>query len=148
MHTIADVLSNKGRKVYSISPDSTVREAVSTMARHNVGALLVLQERRAIGMFSERDVLWRIVHESRPPSTRVRDVMTLDPIVIRANVRVEDAMRLMTDRRVRHLPVMEFDQLIGVVSIGDLTKWVTRDLEHAVGELESYIHGPYVQTVS
>jgi len=141
--SIADVLSQKGRQVYTVSPEAMVREAVAIMASRNVGALIVLEDGRPIGMFSERDVLWRIVHENRSPDTRVRDVMSTNPILVRPSMRISEVMRLMTTRRVRHLPVVEQHELVGVVSIGDVTKWLTRDLELTVGELETYIHGPY-----
>jgi len=146
--SIADVLSSKGRQVYTVSPDRTVRDAVAVMADHNVGALCVVEDRRPVGMFSERDVLWRIVHENRSPETRVGDVMTPDPILVRPSLRIGEVMRLMTSRRVRHLPVVEKHELVGIVSIGDVTKWLTRDLELTVGELESYIHGPYAQPMT
>jgi CBS domain-containing protein len=141
--SISDVLSQKGRQVHTISPRATVREAVAIMAQHNVGALVVIEGTQPVGMFSERDVLWRIVHENRSPDTSVGEVMTPDPVLVRPSVRVGEVMRLMTTRRVRHLPVVDQQQLVGVVSIGDVTKWLTRDLELTVGELESYIHGPW-----
>ncbi|MFT3924717.1 MAG: CBS domain-containing protein [Myxococcales bacterium] len=144
---VADVLFHKGHQVYSVQPDATVRVAVDTMARHNVGALIVLSARgHVIGVLSERDVLWRIVHESRPPETLVVEVMAQDPVLISPDMRVSEAMRVMTERRIRHLPVVDRDRnLIGLISIGDLTKWVTRDLENHVGELASYICGTQVE---
>jgi CBS domain-containing protein len=140
---IADVLFYKGTHVYSILPEVTVRAAVDMMARHNVGALVVLSwKRHVVGMFSERDVLWRIVHERRSPDTPVASVMTRDPHTILPDTSVSDAMRLMTERRIRHLPVVDQERTLqGLISIGDLTKWVTRDLENHVGELASYICG-------
>jgi CBS domain-containing protein len=148
---IADVLFYKGHQVYTVAPEATVRSAVDMMARHNVGALVVLSwRRRVIGMFSERDVLWRIAHESRSPDdTLVVEVMTREPIVISPSMPVPEAMRLMTERRIRHLPVVDPEEgLTGLISIGDLTKWVTRDLEHHVGELASYICGSPVQVAN
>lgn len=140
---VADVLFHKGHQVYSVQPDATVRTAVDTMARHNVGALMVLSARgHVIGVLSERDVLWRIVHESRPSETLVIEVMAQDPVLISPDMRVSEAMRVMTERRVRHLPVVDRERnLIGLISIGDLTKWVARDLENHATELASYICG-------
>jgi CBS domain-containing protein len=141
---IADVLFYKGHQVFTITPEASVRAAVDTMAQYNVGALVVLSwRRRVIGMFSERDVLWRIAHENRSPdSTLVVEVMAREPITISPELTVPEAMRLMTERRIRHLPVVDQGgNLQGLISIGDLTKWVTRDLEHHVGELASYICG-------
>jgi len=146
----ADVLFYKGHEVYTVIPEATVRSAISTMARHNVGALVVLSwRRRVIGMFSERDVLWRVVHENRSPDTLVVEVMTRNPVLITPDTPIRDAMRLMTERRTRHLPVIDRDQeLCGLISIGDLTKWITRDLEQHVGELASYICGSPVEVAS
>ena len=145
MHArIRDVLFYKGHQVFTVSPEATVRSAVDLMAQHNVGALIVLSwRRRVIGMFSERDVLWRIAHESRSPDdTLVVEVMTREPVMITPEMPVPEAMRLMTQRRIRHLPVVDpEDGLTGLISIGDLTNWVTRDLEQHVGELAAYICG-------
>jgi len=140
---VADVLFHKGHQIYSVEPDATVRVAVEAMARHNVGALIVLSAHgHVIGVLSERDVLWRIVHESRPPETLVVEIMAQDPVLISPDLCVTEAMRVMTERRIRHLPVVDSQRnLIGLISIGDLTKWVTRDLENHVGELASYICG-------
>jgi CBS domain-containing protein len=140
---IADVLSQKGRRVYCVQPGATVGAAVDTMARFNVGALVVLSEqRRVVGLLSERDVLWRIVHENRPQDTLVREIMTERPVSISQDNRVSEAMQIMTERRIRHLPVIDaLGELQGLISIGDLTKWVTRDLETHLGELAGYICG-------
>jgi CBS domain-containing protein len=139
----ADVLSFKGHDVYSIVPESSVRAAVGLMARHNVGALVVLNwRRRVIGLFSERDVLWRVVHENRSPETLVVEVMTRDPVMIAPETPIGDAMRIMTERRTRHLPVVDGEHEVrGLLSIGDVTKWITRDLQQHVGDLASYICG-------
>jgi CBS domain-containing protein len=140
---VDDVLFHKGHQVYSVAPEATVSAAVDEMARHNVGAMVVLSsQQHVIGLVSERDVLWRIVHEKRPPDTLVVEVMAQDPVTILPDMRVSEAMRVMTERRIRHLPVVDHSKtLLGLISIGDLTKWVTRDLENHVGELASYICG-------
>ncbi len=140
---VSDVLFHKGHQVHSVQPDATVRSAVDMMARLNIGALLVLSaNRHVIGILSERDVLWRIVNESRPPETLVVEVMEEDPAVVSPDTHVPEAMRLMTERRIRHLPVVDRDRrLVGLISIGDLTKWVTRDLENHACNLASYICG-------
>jgi CBS domain-containing protein len=140
---IADVLFYKGRRVYCVRPQATVGDAVDAMARYNVGALVVLStEREVIGLLSERDVLWRIVHENRPQDTLVQEIMSPEPVTISPETSVSSAMQLMTERRIRHLPVIGMaGELQGIISIGDLTKWVTHDLENHVGELASYICG-------
>lgn len=144
---VDDVLFHKGHQVYSVAPEATVTVAVDTMARYNVGALVVLSsQHHVIGMVSERDILWRIVHERRPPDTMVVEVMVQDPITILPDMHVPEAMRIMTEHRIRHLPVVDQARnLLGMISIGDLTKWVTRDLENHVGELASYICGSQVE---
>jgi len=144
--TIADVLSHKGTNVFVIKPDATVQAAADLMATHHIGALVVAEHGRPLGLFHERDVLWRIIHERRSLDTLVRDVMTTRAITVKPATRVGEAMRIMTDERVRHLPVVERERLLGLVSIGDLTHWVTQDLEAHVGELVSYIHGQFVVT--
>ncbi len=141
---ISDVLFHKGPQVYCIEPEATVSAAVDRMARYNVGALLVLSsQRELIGMMSERDVLWRIVHEKRSyDETLVAEVMARDPVTISPDTHVPEAMRLMTEYRIRHLPVIDAQRTLrGIISIGDLTKWVTHSLELHVGELASYICG-------
>lgn len=140
---ISDVLFHKGHQVYTVVPEAPVSAAVDRMARHNVGALVVLSSlREVIGMVSERDVLWRIVHEKRPAETLVVEVMARDPVTISPDTRVPEAMRIMTEYRIRHLPVLGAQrELQGIISIGDLTKWVTRDLEMHLGDLASYICG-------
>lgn len=140
---IADVLFHKGHQVYGVSPEATVSAAVESMARHNVGALVVLSSwGEVLGMVGERDILWGVVHEKRPADTMVLEVMARDPVSITPDTHVTEAMRLMTQHRIRHLPVVdERADLVGLISIGDLTKWVTRDLEMHLGELASYICG-------
>ncbi len=144
--TIADVLSQKGTHVFVIAPDATVQAAVDLMAAHRIGALVVEEEARPVGLFHERDVLWRVLHERRGLETLVRDVMETHAVTVKSSAGVGEAMRIMTEQRVRHLPVVERERLLGLVSIGDLTHWVTQDLEAHVGELVSYIHGHFVVT--
>jgi len=141
---IWDVLQTKGRTVHTILPGATVREAVDEMSRHQVGALVVMDRARPVGMFGERDVLWRIVHERRAVETRVSEVMTRALVLVHPDMPVREAMHVMTERRVRHLPVLEHAELVGLVSIGDLTKWMVRDLEIYADDLARYIHGPHV----
>lgn len=145
---ISDVLQTKGRTVHTISPDATVQRAVEEMALHQVGALVVVSRSRPIGMFGEREVLWRIVHEKRAADTPVMDVMSRAIVLVRPDMPVREAMHVMTERRVRHLPVVQQAELLGLVSIGDLTKWVVRDLEIYADDLARYIHGPHVASLS
>ncbi len=139
---IADLLAEKGRQVYTVRKSATVQEAVREMNIKGVGALVITEEARPIGIFTERDVLRRVVDVDRDPAlTRVVEVMTPDPALASSAMRVEDAMALMTARRFRHLPVVDDGTLIGLVSIGDLMRWVTMDLQTHVDYMTDYIVG-------
>ena len=128
-----------------MSPLATVIDAVAVMNDHRIGAVMVLEDGFPIGIFSERDVLVRVVVAERDPkTTRVRDVMTTQLHMASASDLVLDVMQLMTERRCRHVPVMEGDRLVGLVSIGDLTKATQERLRQEVRELSSYIGGPYM----
>lgn len=145
MHSpISWVLNEKGHVVHTISPAATVCEAVRGMRNHGIGCLVVTETGRVVGLIAERDVLMRCIAAGREARyTPVRDVMTLDPPTLRPDSTVGDAMTAMTDRRTRHLPVVDGDDLVGLVSIGDLTRWMTRQLQGQVQSLESYIQGAY-----
>jgi CBS domain-containing protein len=142
---IRDVLRKKGEDVYSVGPLSTVIDAVNAMNDHHVGSVLVCEAGYPVGIFSERDVLVRVVAANRDPRrTLVRDVMTTRLHTASLDDTLLDVMRLMTERRCRHVPVIDGEQLVGLVSIGDLTKATQRNLRHEVRELSSYIGGPYL----
>lgn len=139
---VSSVLAEKGRQVYTISRAATVSEAVREMNEKGVGSLLVIDGRRPVGIFTERDVLRRIVDADRDPAlTRVGEVMTRDLAAIEPSWHVEDAMRLMTEKRLRHLPVMEADEVLGMISIGDLLRWVTINQEDHIRAMTEYING-------
>jgi CBS domain-containing protein len=142
---IRDILRRKGEDVYSVGPLATVIDAVNTMNDHHVGSVLVCEGGDPVGVFSERDVLVRVVAAHRDPrQTLVRDVMTTRLYTAAPDDTLLEVMRLMTDRRCRHVPVMEGESLIGLVSIGDLTKATQYNLRQEVRELSSYIGGPYL----
>lgn len=139
---VSSVLAEKGRQVYTISRTATVSEAVREMNEKGVGSLLVIDGRHPVGIFTERDVLRRIVDADRDPAlTRVGEVMTRDLAAIEPSWHVEDAMRLMTERRLRHLPVMEGGEVLGMISIGDLLRWVTINQEDQIRAMTDYITG-------
>jgi len=139
---ISDLLGDKGRQVYTVRKGATVCEAVREMNRKGVGALVVMLDERPAGIFTERDVLRRVVDEDRDPQlTRVVEVMTPDPVTIEVNDRVEEAMAIMTARRFRHLPVLDGGALVGLVSIGDVMRWVMLHLEENVQQMTDYITG-------
>ena len=142
---IRDILRRKGEDVYSVGPLATVIDAVNTMNDHQVGSVLVCEGGYPVGVFSERDVLVRVVAAQRDPrQTLVRDVMTTRLYTASPDDTLLEVMRLMTDRRCRHVPVMEAELLVGLVSIGDLTKASQYNLRQEVRELSSYIGGPYL----
>ena len=142
---IRDILRRKGEDVHSVGPLATVIDAVNAMNDHHVGSVLVCEGGYPVGVFSERDVLVRVVAAHRDPrQTLVRDVMTTRLYTASPDDTLLEVMRLMTDRRCRHVPVMEGEQLIGLVSIGDLTKATHHNLRQEVRELSSYIGGPYL----
>ncbi|MBE0609699.1 MAG: CBS domain-containing protein [Dehalococcoidia bacterium] len=139
---VSSVLAEKGRQVYTIARTATVSEAVREMNEKGVGSLLVMGERRPSGILTERDVLRRVVDADRDPAlTRVGEVMTRDVAAIDSAWHVEDAMRLMTDRRLRHLPVVDGEELVGMISIGDLLRWVTINQEDHIRAMTEYING-------
>jgi CBS domain-containing protein len=140
---VADLLADKGRQVFTISIAATVREAVRDMNEKGVGALLVVHDARPAGIFTERDVLRRVVDPAVDPgATRIGEVMTPDPITARLDMRLEDAMAIMTDRRFRHLPVVDSAGLVvGLVSIGDLMRWVTMNQQSHIEHMTDYITG-------
>lgn len=121
----------------------SVSHAVELMNGERIGSVLVICEQRLAGIFTERDVLTRIVAvQADPMTTRLGEVMSSPTLCIPPQLSVESAMQLMTEHRTRHLPVVESGVLIGLVSLGDLTRWLTRDLEHSVDDLYQYIAGP------
>ncbi len=140
---LAELLNEKGRQIYTVRKGASVCDAVREMNAKGVGALLVRDDaRRPTGIFTERDVLRRVVDaDLDPATTRVVEVMTPNPVTIDVDARVEEAMALMTERRFRHLPVMEGGQTAGLVSIGDLMRWVTLSLEDHLQYMSEYITG-------
>jgi CBS domain-containing protein len=142
---IGDILRRKGEDVYSVGPLATVIDAVNTMNDNRVGSVLVIEAGYPVGIFSERDVLVRVVAAHRDPrQTLVRDVMTTRLHTAAVDDNVREVMKLMTDRRCRHIPVMDGETLVGLISIGDLTKALQHNLRQEVRELSNYIGGPYL----
>ena len=143
MKTIRQLLEtkSKGRGVFSIAPDALVYDALKLMAEKDVGALVVLEGGRLAGIISERDYARKVIlHGKSSHEIRVREIMTSKLITVHPGQTVPECMGLMTERRVRHLPVIEGERLIGLLSIGDLVKEVIADQEQTIKQLESYIH--------
>jgi len=143
MKTVKRVLEAKGRDVYSTTPDTTVFDALAEMAERDVGALIVMEAGRVVGVFSERDYARKIILLGRSSrETPVRDIMTSRVVYARPDLTLEECLALMTDKRIRHLPVMNDDEeLCGVVSIGDLVKGIIDHQRFIIGQLESYVSG-------
>ena len=143
--TIRSILNQKSSDVFSVSPDATVREAVEMMDTKNVGALLVMDAERLVGIVSERDYTRKVMlRGKRSRETKVSEIMSSNVTVTHPREPVETCLRLMTDKHIRHLPVVDEDKVIGVISIGDLVKHVISCQEAAIAHLENYIHGGYV----
>jgi CBS domain-containing protein len=142
MKTVRQLLEAKRHKLISIAPDATVYEALQTMSDHDVGALIVMEEARLVGIFSERDYARKIIlYGKSSKETLVSEIMTSKVIVVRPTQTVEDCMALMTDKRIRHLPVLEENRVAGVISIGDVVKEMLSDQKFIIEQLESYIMG-------
>ena len=142
MKTVEKLLQAKGYNIWSITPDASVYEAVKLMADKAIGALLVLESGKLVGIISERDCTRRVILKERAPKdTLVREIMTPDVITVHPNQTVEECMALVTARRIRHLPVLAGDQLMGIVSIGDLVKGIISGQEFMIQQLENYIKG-------
>ena len=142
--TLSAVLAAKGSSVFFVAPEIPVLDAVRKMNQEHIGALLVCESNELVGIFTERDVLTRVVDAGRDPgSTRVVDVMTSEVETVRSSTGVQDAMALISERRFRHLPVIDDGELLGVVSSGDLTRWVSRNQEGHIKDLVNYITGKY-----
>jgi len=142
--TIGVILNHKSGEVFSISPDAMVFEAIEMMDSKNVGALLVMKQDRLIGMISERDYTRKVfLRGKRSRETKVAEIMSTNLTVTHPREPVEKCLRLMTDKRIRHLPVLDGDKVVGVISIGDLVKHIISCQSAAIAHLENYIHGGY-----
>ena len=141
MINVRQLLDRKGRQVFSIAPGAAVLDAIRMMAEHHVGALLVMQGDALSGIVSERDYARKVILMGRSSAdTPVRDIMSAPVITVQPETPVEKCMKIMTDHRVRHLPVIDGGAVVGMVSIGDLVKVVIAEQQQHIEQLESYIH--------
>jgi CBS domain-containing protein len=146
MKTVAEILKEKGdQAVYSIGPDASVFEAIALMAQKNIGALLVMDDGRIVGMLSERDYARKVVLMSRSSKeTPLREIMTSSVIYVHPSQSSEECMAVMTENRVRHLPVLDDkDRLVGLISIGDLVKGIISEQKFIIEQLQHYITGEH-----
>jgi CBS domain-containing protein len=140
MKTVRDVLKGKGAQVWSVAPDLTVYDTLKLMAEKEIGAVLVMDGGRLVGIFSERDYARQVILKGKTSKdTPVREVMTARVVFVRPDQSIEECMALMTDKRIRHLPVMENNVLAGVLSIGDVVKAVISEKEFIIEQLATYI---------
>ena len=142
--TIGVILARKDPAVWSISPNATVFEAIQLMADKNVGALPVVDKSRLVGIISERDYTRKVILKGRSSKdTPVNDIMTQELLTARPSDSIAECMRVMTEKRVRHLPVLEGTKMTGIVSIGDVLKWFISAQAAAIDNLERYVTGDY-----
>jgi len=141
MATASQLLKHKGRVIHSVPPDAPVLEAIRLMAEHGVGALLVMQGEELLGVVSERDYARKVILKGRSSNeTAVREIMSSPVLTVRADQSVHDCMRIMSEHRFRHLPVVDDNGVIGVLSIGDLVRAVVEEQQRTIADLEQYIH--------
>ena len=141
MKTVQQLLDSKRHRLLSVSPDTTVLDALKLMAEKEIGAVLVLDGEQLAGIFSERDYARKVVLQGKSSNeTPVREIMTEKVVCVHPEQTIEDCMGLMTDKRIRHLPVLEHKKVVGVVSIGDVVKEMLSEKEFVIKQLESYIH--------
>lgn len=140
MSQVKHLLQGKGNAIYSIAPDAPVLDAIKHMAEHRIGALLVMHGEQLVGVMSERDYARKVILQGRSSSqTAVSDIMSGSPLTVSPDTDVFDCMRLCTDSRVRHLPVVQDGKVVGVISIGDLVKAVIEEQQQTLDQLQRYI---------
>jgi CBS domain-containing protein len=142
MKTVDEILNSKGKIVFTISPEATVYEALKLMAEKDIGALVVVDSENVVGILSERDYARKVMLSGKSSSeVKVEDIMSPKVMYVSKNQDVEDCMALMTNKRIRHLPVLENEKLVGIISIGDIVKAVIEEKEFLIEHLAHYIKG-------
>jgi CBS domain-containing protein len=141
MAIASQLLKHKGRVIHSVAPEAPVLEAIRLMAEHGVGALLVMQGDELLGVVSERDYARKVILKGRSSNeTEVRQIMSAPVLTVRADQSVHECMKIMSEHRIRHLPVVDGNGVIGVLSIGDLVRAVVEEQQKTIADLEQYIH--------
>jgi len=142
MGKVRNILQGKSHPTIFVSPDTTVFEALELMFEKNIGALLVMEEEKFIGIFTERDYARKVILKGK--SSReipVREIMTENPLIVSSDATIEECMWLMTNKFIRHLPVIDEGKLTGIISIGDVVKYIIEEQKFIIGNLEHYITG-------
>jgi CBS domain-containing protein len=142
MGKVRNILQSKNNSTISVSPDSTVFEALELMVEKNIGALLVMDQEEFVGIFTERDYARKVILKGKASKeTPISEIMTEDPVTVTMDNTIEDCMRLMTNKFIRHLPVMDNGKLVGIISIGDVVKFIIEEQRFIIENLEHYITG-------
>ena len=142
MSTVRNILQKKGNAVHSISPDSSVYDALEELEENNLGSLVVVENGKLTGVFTERDYARKVILKGRSSKeTLVRDIMSSRPIFVNPDNTLDECMQLMSDKFIRHLPVLENDELVGVISISDIVRYIIYEKDFIIDNLEHYITG-------
>lgn len=143
MGTVSKLLEKKGKELVCVSPDTGIRDAISKMEEKSVGTTLVVDGSKLVGIFSERDFIRKIyLTDQCTKDVKIKDLMSVNLITVSVGTTLERCMNLMTDHRIRHLPVMNGDTVVGIVSIGDIVKYMVKEKDFLIRNLEEYIAGP------
>ncbi len=142
MGKVRNILLSKPTSTISVCPDSTVFEALEVMVDKNIGALLVMDQEKFVGIFTERDYARKVILKGKASKeTKIRDIMTENPVTVSPDNTIEECMRMMTNKYIRHLPVIENEKLIGIISIGDVVRYIIDEQKFIIENLEHYITG-------
>lgn len=140
MGKVRNIIQTKGNEVFSVQPNVTVYNALETMFEKNIGALLVLDNGKFVGIFTERDYARKLILKGKSSKeTLIREIMTEHPITVTPDTTIEECMKIMTDKKIRHLPVMEGEKLVGLISVGDVVRFIIEEQKFIIESLEQYI---------
>ncbi|HNX53169.1 MAG TPA: CBS domain-containing protein [Pontiellaceae bacterium] len=143
MANVGKLLETKGKEIISVSPDTVIRDAICKMAEKSAGTALVMDGNKLVGIFSERDIIRKVYLKDKcGKATKVSEIMSTGLTTVKPDTTLESCMEMMTEKRIRHLPVLSGDQVVGVISIGDIVKFMVQEKEFVIKNLQSYISGP------
>jgi CBS domain-containing protein len=142
MGKVRNILDGKGRNVFSVEPNTVVYQAIEVMAQKNIGGLLITEGGKLVGIFTERDYARKLILKGKSSKdTTIGELMTKNPFTVTLDSSIEECMELMSNRRIRHLPVVDNDELVGVISIGDVVRYIIEEQKSIIEQLEHYIAG-------